>query len=340
MAGKINRQWILAARPPAEPQVSNFKLVEQPIPKPGDGEILIRAVYLSLDPYMRGRMREGKSYVPPVALGAVMEGGVVGQVMESRNPGFKPGDYVESRIGWQEYAVSDGKGVRVIDPGLAPISTALGVLGMPGMTAYFGTFDVAQPKAGETFVVTAASGAVGALVMQIGKIVGCRMVGIAGGKAKCDYVKTELGADAVIDYRGTKDLRADLKAACPDGVDVFFDNVGGSIFDAVISRINLRARIAICGMIAEYNLEKPELAPRPTPHLLINRARIEGFIVFDFAKRYPEGMRQMAEWIKQGKLKYKEDIIDGFEHAPRALLRLFKGENFGKQLVRVAPEQI
>ena len=287
---------------------------------------------------MRGRMREGKSYVPPVELGAVMEGGTVCEVVESNNPKFKAGDIVESRLGWQEYAVTDGKGLRKIDPSLAPISTAVGVLGMPGMTAYFGLLHVGQPKEGETVVVSAASGAVGALVGQIAKIKGCRAVGIAGGKAKCDYIVDELGFDAAVDYKAEKDVGAAVAAACPKGVDVYFDNVGGQIFDAVIQLINIHARIVICGMISEYNLTKPELAARPTRHLLVNRARMEGLIVFDFADRYGEGMKAMSEWVRSGQLKFREDIVDGFENAPRALLRLFRSENFGKQLVRVSKD--
>jgi hypothetical protein len=343
MAGRMNRQWLLAARPAGEFDESAFKLVEAPVPEPKEGQVLVHNIWLSLDPYMRGRMREAKSYVPPVALGAVMEGGTVGEVIESKNEAFKTGDIVEERLGWQEYGISNGKGLRKIDPKLAPISTALGVLGMPGMTAYFGLLDVGGMKAGDTVVVSAASGAVGALVGQIARIKGAkRVVGIAGGKAKCDYCTTELGYDACLDYqtmgRDTGKLIQALRTACPDGIDVYFDNVGSWISDAVYPLINFKARIALCGMIAEYNLDKPELAPRITRHLLVNRARIEGFIVFDFAKRYGEAMKEMAAWVKAGKLKYREDIVDGLENAPRALMRLFKSENFGKQLVRIRPD--
>jgi len=343
MAERKNRQWLLAARPAAEFDESAFKLVETPVPALKAGDVLVRNIWLSLDPYMRGRMRDMKSYVPPVQLGAVMEGGTVGEVVESQNPAFKPGDIVEERLGWQEYGISTGKGMRKIDPALAPMSTALGVLGMPGMTAYFGLLDVGAMKAGDVVVVSAASGGVGALVGQIARIKGAKhVVGIAGGKAKCDYCVKELGFDACIDYqameRDTRKLIGALKAACPDGIDVYFDNVGSWISDAVYPLINLRARIAICGMIAEYNLDKPELAARVTRHLLTNRARMEGFIVFDFAKRYGEGLAAMAGWIKDGRLKYKEDIAEGIESAPRALMRLFKSENFGKQLVRLGPD--
>ncbi len=340
MAARMNRQWLLAARPAGEFDERAFKLVETPAPSPKDGEILIHNIWLSLDPYMRGRMREGKSYVPPVQVGAVMEGGGVGEVIESRNPEFNPGDIVEARLGWQDFAVSNGKGLRKIDPALAPISTALGVLGMPGMTAYFGLLDVGQLKAGEAVVVSAASGAVGALVGQIAKIKGAaRVVGIAGGKAKADYCVKELGYDACLDYRAferdTGKLIHALREACPAGVDVYFDNVGSWISDAVHPSINMKARIAVCGMIAEYNLERPELGPRLTRHLLVNRARAEGFIVSDYFKRFPEGLAAMAGWLKSGQLKYREDIAEGLEQAPKALLRLFRSENFGKQLVRV-----
>ena len=336
-----NRQWLLKNRPSAEVSESDFELAEMAVPEPGDGEFVAKALWLSVDPYMRGRMNEGKSYVPPVGLGEVMTGGVVGQVVASKNPQFAQGDIVEGRFGWQEYALSDGKtdGARKVDPSLAPIQTALGVLGMPGMTAYFGLLEVGQPREGETVLVSAASGAVGGLVGQIAKIKGCRTVGIAGGPRKCAYLKDELGFDAAVDHRAAnteKDMRAALKDACPKGIDVYFDNIGGYTLDAVLGLINIHARIAICGMISEYNLETPELAPRPTRALLVNRARMQGLIVFDWADRYSEGGRQMAEWIKSGQLKYREDVMEGFENMPRALIRLFSGQNFGKQLVHAA----
>src|SRR5262249_24805502 len=338
-----NRQWLLAARPAGEFDENAFKLAEAPVPEPKDGEVLVRNIWLSLDPYMRGRMRDVKSYVPPVQLGAVMEGGTVGDVIESKNPAFKKGDIVEERLGWQDYGISTGKGMRKIDAALAPISTNLGVLGMPGMTAYFGLLEVGVMKAGDSVAVSAATGAVGALVGQIARIKGAkRVVGIAGGKAKCDHAVKELGYDACIDYqtmgRDTGKLIHALRAACPDGVDVYFDNVGSWISDAVRPLLRFKARVAVCGMIAEYNLEKPELAPRPTRFLLVSRARMEGFIVFDFAKRYGEALKDMAEWYRAGKLKAREDVVDGLENAPRALMRLFKGENFGKQLVRIRPD--
>lgn len=336
---KNRKQVLLKSRPPGEPSHDNFELVESGIPQPGDGEVLVRGIYMSLDPYMRGRMREGKSYVPPTELGTPMPAGVVGEVVESKAEQFSPGDIVEGLLGWQTHGVMPAAELRKVDASLAPISTALGVLGMPGMTAYFGLLEVGQPREGETVVVSAASGAVGGLVGQIAKIKGCRAVGIAGGPEKCAYVKDELGFDAAVDYKAETDLKAALKTACPDGIDVYFDNVGGPILDTVLTQINLRARIAICGMISEYNRETPELAPRPTRALLVNRARMEGLIVFDWAKRYPEGMTAMAGWIKDGKIKFREDIRDvGLEGAVDAFLGLLKGENFGKLVVKIGEE--
>jgi NADPH-dependent curcumin reductase CurA len=334
----MHRQIRLAARPVGFPRESDFRLVEATVPEPGPGEFLVRVVYLSLDPYMRGRMSAARSYVPPVALGDVMEGGVVGEVARSRHPGFAVGDVVEGRLGWQEYAVSTGKGVRKIDPSVTPISAALGVLGMPGLTAYFGLLEVGQPKAGETVVVSAASGAVGGLVGQIAKLKGCRAVGLAGSDAKVDYLVRELGYDAGINYRTASDLDAALAAACPGGIDVYFDNVGGRITEAVSRHVNPFARFALCGLMSQYNLTEPELAPRNERFVLVNRVRIQGFIVFDFVARYKEGLAQLTEWVRQGKLKYREDVVDGLERAPEALIGLLQGKNFGKAIVRVGPE--
>ena len=338
MIPSTHRQIRLAARPAGYPEESDFRVVESPVPEPGAGEFLVRVVYLSLDPYMRGRMSDARSYVPPVALGDVMEGGTVGEVVRSNHPGFAVGDVVEGRLGWQEYAVSAGKGVRKIDPAAAPISTALGVLGMPGLTAYFGLLEVGQPKSGETVVVSAASGAVGGLVGQIAKLKGCRAVGLAGSDAKVDYITRELGYDAGINYRTATDLDQALRAACPSGVDVYFDNVGGRITEAVSRHVNLFARVAVCGLMSQYNLTAPELAPRNERFVLVNRVRIQGFIVFDFAARYKEGLAQLTDWLRQGKLKYREDVVDGLERAPAGLIGLLQGKNFGKMLVRVGPE--
>lgn len=335
---QINRRILLNSRPGGEPGPDNFRLEETSVPEPGDGEVLIRGIYLSLDPYMRGRMREGKSYVPPTPVGDVMTGEVVGEVVTSNDPGFTPGDIACGRIGWQEYGVMQGRHLRKVDPKAAPVSTALGVLGMPGMTAWFGLLEIGQAKEGDTVLVSAASGAVGSAVGQIAMIKGCRAVGIAGGKAKCDYVTDELGFDSCIDHRVEDDMAAAIDRACPEGMDVYFDNVGGRILDAALTRINDRARIVICGMISEYNLEQPELAPRPTRALLVHRARMEGFIVFDFADRYGEALGPMSEWVRDGRLRYRESIAEGIENAPAAFIGLLRGENFGKQLVRLGPE--
>lgn len=334
----VNRQIVLAARPSGMPKEEDFRLVETPIPEPGPGQILVRALYLSLDPYMRGRMAEGPSYAPSVAIGEVMVGGAVGRVVASQNPAFAVGDVVEERLGWQEYAVSSGQGARKIDPAVAPISTALGVLGMPGMTAYFGLLEVGQPKPGETVVVSAAAGAVGALVGQIAKLRGCRAVGLAGSDDKVRYLTHDLGFDAGINYRTAADLDAALVSACPRGIDVYFDNVGGRITEAVSRHVNLFARFSVCGLISQYNLEKPELAPRNERFVLVNRVRIQGFIVSDFGARWGEGLREMTGWLRAGKLRYREDIADGLERAPAAFIGLLQGKNLGKQLVRLAPE--
>ncbi|MGH7359440.1 MAG: NADP-dependent oxidoreductase, partial [Candidatus Rokuibacteriota bacterium] len=335
---KTHREVRLAARPVGFPRESDFRLVEAAVPEPGEGEFQVRVVCLSLDPYMRGRMSEARSYVPPVALGDVMEGGTVGEVVASTHPRFAVGDVVEGRLGWREYAVSEGKGVRKIDPAAAPISTALGVLGMPGLTAYFGLLEVGQPKPGETVVVSAASGAVGGLVGQIAKLKGCRAVGLAGSDAKVDYLTGELGYDAGINYRTAPDLEAALRLACPDGVDVYFDNVGGRITEAVSRCVNTFARFAVCGLMSQYNLTEPELAPRNERFVLVSRVRIQGFIVFDFAARYKEGLAQLTEWLREGKLRYREDVVDGLSRAPAALIGLLQGKNFGKTLVRVGPD--
>ena len=335
----LNRQITLAARPVGFPKDSDFKLVESPIPTPKDGEFLARVIYMSVDPYMRGRMNDAASYAAPVQLGEVMGGGAVGKVISSNNPSFREGEIVEGFFGWQEYAVSNGEGVRKIDPGLAPISTALGVLGMPGLTAYFGLLDICNPQLGETVVVSGAAGAVGSLVGQIALIKGCRAVGIAGADDKVAYLTDELGFDAAFNYKTVTDYFHKLKELCPKGIDAYFDNVGGAITDAVFRLINTKARISICGQISQYNLEQPEMGPRIIlVSLLVKQARAEGFLVFQFANRYPEGLKQMAEWLKQGKLKYREDIAHGIENAPGAFMAMLKGKNTGKQLVKISDE--
>jgi len=333
----MNRQILLAARPVGFPKDSDFRLIEAPVPTPAAGQILVRSIYLSVDPYMRGRMNDVKSYAPPVQIGGVMGGGVVAKVIRTNNPSFKEGDIVQGMFGWQDYAVSNGQGVRKIDPTLAPISTALGVLGMPGLTAYFGLLEICNPQPGETVVVSGAAGAVGSLVGQIAKIRGCPVVGIAGADDKIAYLTDELGFDGAFNYKTVSNYHEKLKELCPKGIDVYFDNVGGEITDAVFRLINTKARISICGQISQYNLEKPEMGPRLIlTMLLVKQAKAEGFLVTQFVDKYPEGLKQMAEWVKQGKLKYKEDIEHGIENTPRAFMAMLKGRNLGKQLVKVS----
>jgi NADPH-dependent curcumin reductase CurA len=331
-----NRQVRLKSRPVGEPKRDDFELVEAPMPTPGPGQVLSRTIYLSLDPYMRGRMNEARSYAPSVDLGQVMVGATVGEVVESRYAGLAKGDLVLGYDGWQEYAVAPGPGLRKLDPHAAPISTALGVLGMPGMTAYVGLLDIGRPKPGETVVVSAAAGAVGSAVGQIARFKGCRAVGIAGGPVKCDHVVKDLGFDAAVDYRAG-DLFTALKRACPDGIDVYFDNVGGDVLKAVLRQINRGARIPLCGIIAQYNA--PELPPGPNlGPVLVNRALIQGFIVSDHVERMPEFLRECGEWVRTGRLKYREDVVDGLERSPEAFIGLLRGENLGKRLVRVSPD--
>lgn len=336
MPPSLNRQVLLRRRPAGTPSPDDFELAESPVPAPHDGEILCRTVYLSIDPYMRGRMNAGRSYAAAVELGQVMVGGTVSQVIESRRPEFKVGDFVVGYDGWQAYAVSTGAGVRRLDPAEAPISTALGVLGMPGMTAYVGLLDIGRPKPGETVVVSAAAGAVGSAVGQVAKITGCRAVGVAGSKAKCDYVIGELGFDACVSHR-TDDLPAALRAACPDGIDVYFDNVGGPALVAVLRLLNRGARIPLCGMIAQYNAVELPAGPNLMP-LLVNRALIQGFIVSDHGDRLPAFLADCTRWVREGRLKYREDVVEGLAAAPGALIAVLEGRNFGKMLVRVGDD--
>lgn len=336
MIPETHRRIVLAARPTAEPADGDFRIEEVPVPKPGPREVLVRIIYLSLDPYMRGRMRDAASYAQPVGIGQVMTGGTVGEVVASNHPDFKVGDIVEDRLGWQEYAIGPGAAMRKVDPALAPISTANGVLGMPGMTAYFGLFEVGQPKAGDTVVVSAASGAVGQLVGQLARIAGCRAVGIAGGAAKCAFVRDTLGFDACVDYKAEPDLAAAVKAACPDGVDVYFDNVGGAVSDAVLANINFFARVALCGSISQYNSAEP--GPRWLGTFVGKRVTARGFIVWDFNARYAPAMQRMGAWVRSGAIKYKEDIIEGIENTPRAFIGMLRGENFGKMQVKLGPD--
>jgi NADPH-dependent curcumin reductase CurA len=340
MPERRNRRVLLAARPQGEPKESDFRLVEDPVPEPGPGQILLRTLYLSLDPYMRGRMNAGPSYAPSVEVGQVMVGGTISRVEVANVGPFQPGDMVEAYTGWEEYALSDGRGVRRLDPSLAPVTTALGVLGMPGMTAWSGLMNIGQPKAGETVVVAAASGAVGSVVGQLAKVKGCRAVGIAGGENKCRYVVEELGLDACVDHRRA-DLAEALKSECPQGIDVYFENVGGPVFDAVLPLLNPFARVPVCGLIAHYNDAGPPDGPDRLARLLmqalVKRLTIRGFIVSDFARQRADFLAEVGPLVRDGRIKYREHFIGGLEHAPRGLIGLLRGENFGKTVVRVAP---
>jgi hypothetical protein len=335
MQQPVNRKFILASRPVGMPKESDFQLIESPVLVPNAGELVVKSRYISVDPYMRGRMNDAKSYAAPVEIGGVMVGGVVGEVVASNNPRFALGDIVQGEFGWQLYAITNGKGIRKIDPDIAPISTSLGVLGMPGMTAYFGLLDIGQPKQGETVVVSGAAGAVGTIVGQIAKIKGCRVVGIAGTDAKVRYLVNELGFDAAFNYHTVKNYVEKLSELCPAGIDVYFDNVGGAITDAVIPLLNPKARLSICGQISQYNLEQPENGPRWLWPLIVKQARAEGFLVFQFADRFQQAAVGMSRWIAEGKLKYKEDIVEGFENLPRAFIGMLTGDNLGKRLVKV-----
>ncbi|WP_406276518.1 NADP-dependent oxidoreductase [Streptomyces sp. NBC_00191] len=333
---RTNHQLRLAARPVGEPRPTDWEHVEEPVAEPGDGEFLVQVLYLSIDPAMRGWMNAGKSYIRPVDIGEVMRAGAVGRVIASRHPDFSEGDHVSGSFGVQEYCVSDGRGVTKVDPALAPLPVYLGTLGMPGMTAYFGLLDIGRPLAGQTVVVSGAAGAVGSVVGQIAKILGCRVIGIAGGERKCRAVVEEFGFDAAIDYQ-TEDVRKALREHAPDGVDVYFDNVGGDILDAVLTRLARGARIVICGAISQYNNTEPVKGPSNYMSLLVNRASMTGMVVFDYADRYGEGVAQLAEWLAAGQLLSKEDVVSGgVEAFPETLLRLFRGENLGKLVLQIA----
>jgi NADPH-dependent curcumin reductase len=334
MTTLTNRNFKLATRPVGQVERANFTFSTDAVRDPAEGEILVKNLYISLDPAMRGWMNEGKSYVPPVGIGEVMRAGAVGTVIATKNEKFAVGDSVYGTFGVQEYAISNGKGVQKVDPKLAPLPVYLGVLGMPGMTAYFGLLDIGKPQPGETVVVSGAAGAVGGIVGQIARIKGCRVVGIAGGADKCEYVVKELGFDACIDYKNS-DVKAGLKQHCPDGIHVYFDNVGGEILDAALARLAMRARIIVCGAISQYNNTTPVKGPANYLSLLVNRASMTGMVVFDYAARYGEAGREMAGWIREGKLKHREDIVPGLETFPDTLLKLFKGENFGKLVLQV-----
>ena len=333
---ELNTQVLFRSRPEGLPSEDNFEIVKNAMPETGEGQVLRRTIYLSVDPYMRGRMSTARSYAEGAKLGEPMVGSTISEVIESKNPRYRAGDFVLGFDGWQEYAASDGKGLRKLDPADAPISYAVGVLGMPGLTSYVGLLDIGKPKEGETVVVSAAAGAVGSIAGQIAKIKGCRVVGTAGSDEKCKYVVNELGFDACINYK-TEDLKEALKAACPNGIDIYFDNVGGAVLDAVLKRINVHARIPLIGLISQYNDPKP----MPGPNLgsvLANRALIQGMIIFDHVDRMPDFLRDMAPWLREGKIRYREDIIQGLENTPRAFIGLLQGENIGKRVVQVSAD--
>ena len=334
-----NRRIVLASRPEGEPVPGNFRLDTAAVPQPGPDEVLLRTRYLSLDPYMRGRMSAARSYAKPVEPGDVMVGGTVSEVVASNVEGLAPGDVVLGQMGWQEYAVSKRQGLRKLDPAAAPIQTALGVLGMPGMTAYTGLLNIGQPKEGETVVVAAATGPVGSLVGQIAKLKGCRAVGIAGGADKCRALIDEFGFDAAVDHRSSE-MAARLKEACPKGIDVYFENVGGAVWDAVFPLLNDFSRIPVCGLVAQYNMTELPPGPDRTPVLmraiLSKRLLLRGFIVSDFASQHGEFQREVGAWLRDGKIKYREDVVEGLENAPQAFIGLLQGKNFGKLLIKVS----
>jgi NADPH-dependent curcumin reductase CurA len=329
-----NTRVLLASRPVGLPTRDNWTIETVPVQQPGEGEFLAEVLYISLDPAMRGWINEGKSYIEPVGIGDVMRAGGVGRVIESNNPSFAVGDHVLGISGVQSHWLSNGKGVRKVDPGMAPLPKFLGVLGMPGMTAYFGILDVGAIREGEIVLVSGAAGAVGSLVGQIARIKGCRVVGIAGGQDKCDYLTGELGFDAAIDYK-SESLYPAIKAACPKGIDVYFDNVGGETLDAALAFLRFKGRVALCGAISQYNSTAPIQGPQNYLSLLINRGRMEGFIVFDFEKEYPRFFRDMGQWLAEGKLQSREHIVKGIETFPDTLLMLFDGRNQGKLVIEV-----
>ena len=337
MAVKANRQIVLAARPAGPPKETDFRLIEQPIPAPEPGELLVRTIWLSLDPYIRLRIGTDEQYYPAVPIGAVVVGGAVSRVVESRHPGFAPGDIVDDYTGWQDYAIAKGASARKVDPALGPLSTAVGILGMPGLTAYLGLIKVGRPAPGDTVVVAAAAGAVGAVVGQVAKIAGCRAVGIAGSADKVRYLTGELGFDAAID-RKTADLGSALAEACPDGIDVYFENVGGPIGDAVYPHLAHSARVVICGGISHYNATERQQVNSHLANILFTEAQVRGFNIFSYAADYDQARKRLAHWLKEGRLAFREDIVDGLENAPVAFQRLFDGRNFGKLLIRVSAE--
>jgi len=330
----VNHQFRLAARPVGLPKPSDWTYVEEPVAEPGEGEVLVKVAYVSLDPAMRGWMNEGRSYIPPVGIGEVMRAFAVGEVVASKDPDVAVGEHVGGLLGVQEYAIANGKGVFKVDPSLAPLQVYLGALGMPGVTAYFGLLDIGRPQEGETVLVSGAAGAVGGLVGQIAKLKGARAVGIAGGPEKCGHLLEDLGFDATIDYK-SEDLDAALSETCPNGVDVYFDNVGGEILDAALAHLARKARVVICGAISQYNNTEPVRGPSNYLSLLVNHASMTGFVMSDYLDRYAEAVREMAGWLASGQLISREDIAQGLENFPEVLLRLFSGENTGKLVLEI-----
>ena len=330
----LTKQIHFASRPSGLPTLENFAFTESEVPALQDGEVLLRTLYISVDPYLRGRMREGKSYIPAFKIGQVIESAVVGEVVESLAPNFNAGDVVVAQLGWRTYNTAKAGQLMRIVPGVSP-SVALGVLGVPGLTAYFGLLDIGQPKVGETVVVSGAAGAVGMTVCQIAKFKGCHVIGIAGSDEKNKYLRDELGVEKTINYKTTINMFDALKEACPNGIDIYFDNVGGVVSDAVLPLINERARIVLSGQISIYNSEKPEVGVKPQPFLLVRSASMKGFIITQYMPRFGEGISQLAEWFRSGQLKHAETIIEGFENTPNAFIGLFRGENLGKQVVKV-----
>ncbi|RSK26591.1 NADP-dependent oxidoreductase [Bacillus sp. HMF5848] len=335
----LNKQIVLANRPNGMPSLDTFRFVEQEINEPAEDEVLLRTLYVSVDPYMRGRMHDAESYIAPFQLNEVIEGGSIGEVVTSKSEKYQPGDIVIGMFGWQTYYTAKEEEVRKIDPSIAPISTHLGVLGMTGLTAYFGLLDIGKPTEGETVVISGAAGAVGSVVGQIAKIKGTRVVGIAGSDEKITFLKEQLHFDEVINYKTATNMKKEIEKACPNGVDVYFDNVGGEISDAVLSKLNRFARVPVCGAISSYNLEKIDVGPRVQTTLIKKSALMQGFTVGNYAKRFPEGAIQLGQWLQEGKLTYRETIREGFENIPNAFLDLFKGNNIGKLLVKVSDRQ-
>ena len=337
MTISVNRQIILAARPVGMPKASDFKVETVPVPEPGAGQVLVRNLWMSVDPYMRGRMSDRKSYAPSFEVGKPMEGRAIGRILKSKHPTLPEGAFVSSMLGWREYFVSTGEGMNPVDPSL-PLSSYLGVLGIPGFTGWYGLKQIGKPKSGETLVVSGAAGATGSLVVQLGKILGCRVVGTAGTDDKCAYLTRELGADAALNYKKVGDLFDALRQACPKGIDIYFENVGGPLLDMVLRQVNPFARIPLCGMISQYNLDPPDPGPRYLFSMIGNRVHMQGFIISDHLSLYPEFLAEVGGWLKSGRIKREETVVEGIENAPKAFLGLFSGGNVGKMVVRLAPD--